>query len=101
MKIVVILGTRPEAIKMAPVIMELKAAAGLDVRVAATGQHRQMLDQALGIFGIVPDQDLKVMKRNQGLPDLTALLTRRLWAFPMKSGVRSPWPVWSRHQEPI
>jgi UDP-N-acetylglucosamine 2-epimerase len=81
----VVFGTRPEAIKMAPVVLALRNAEGIDVRVAVTAQHRQMLDQVLDLFGIVPDDDLDVMQPGQALPDLfarmltgmTALLERR------------------------
>lgn len=73
-KILVVVGTRPEAIKMAPVILALKAAPWCECRVLATAQHRQMLDQVLNLFGIVPDIDLDMMRPNQSLPDLTARL---------------------------
>ena len=71
LKIVCIVGTRPEAIKMAPVIRALKAAPWAEVTVLATGQHRQILDQVLSLFDITPDIDLNVMQPNQTLPDLT------------------------------
>ena len=70
-RLVVIVGTRPEAIKMASVILALKAAPDFETVVVASGQHRQMLDQALGIFGIVPDHDLAVMRANQTLSTIT------------------------------
>lgn len=73
-RIVCVVGTRPEAIKMAPVILALKATDWCDCRVVATAQHRQMLDQVLALFGIVPDVDLDIMRPNQSLPDLTARL---------------------------
>jgi len=68
----VIFGTRPEAIKMAPVILALKREKGIRCRVCVTAQHRQMLDQALEIFGITPDVDLDLMKKGQTLADFTA-----------------------------
>ncbi|MDT8858147.1 UDP-N-acetylglucosamine 2-epimerase (non-hydrolyzing) [Paracoccaceae bacterium Fryx2] len=71
-KILMVFGTRPEAIKMAPVYEALKKTPGLNVRVAVTGQHREMLDQVLQLFGIVPDYDLNVMKPGQGLTEITA-----------------------------
>ena len=71
-KILMVFGTRPEAIKMAPVYEVLKATPGLDVRVAVTAQHREMLDQVLRLFGIEPDYDLNVMKPGQGLTEITA-----------------------------
>ncbi|MBK5966115.1 UDP-N-acetylglucosamine 2-epimerase (non-hydrolyzing) [Thiocystis minor] len=77
-KILCIVGTRPEAIKMAPVILALKAASWVNVRVLATAQHRQMLDQVLSLFDIVPDIDLDVMRPNQTLPALTARLMTAL-----------------------
>lgn len=73
-KILMVFGTRPEAIKMAPVYEVLKATPGLDVRVAVSGQHREMLDQVLNLFEIVPDFDLNVMKPGQGLTEITALV---------------------------
>ncbi|MFH1386540.1 MAG: UDP-N-acetylglucosamine 2-epimerase (non-hydrolyzing) [bacterium] len=70
-KIMFVFGTRPEAIKMAPVIKELeKQAAGFTSIVVVTGQHRQMLDQVLRIFGIKPDHDLEIMEENQSLTDI-------------------------------
>lgn len=71
-KVMVVFGTRPEAIKMAPVVEGLRAAEGIQTIVVATAQHRQMLDQVLELFGIVPDEDLNVMKPGQNLADLTA-----------------------------
>lgn len=71
-KILLVFGTRPEAIKMAPVYEVLKGAPGLDVRVAVTAQHREMLDQVLRLFEIVPDYDLNVMKPGQGLTEITS-----------------------------
>ncbi len=67
-------GTRPEAIKMAPVIVALKADPRLDVRVLATAQHREMLDQVLSLFAIEPDFDLDLMRHGQTLPELSARL---------------------------
>lgn len=71
-RISVIFGTRPEAIKLAPVILKLKQADGVECRVCVTGQHRQMLDQVLDVFKIVPDVDLNLMRPNQTLGGLTA-----------------------------
>lgn len=71
-KIMVVFGTRPEAIKMAPVVAALQRAPGVTVRVCVTGQHRQMLDQMLDLFGIKPDHDLNIMKPGQDLPEVTA-----------------------------
>ena len=68
--VLVAFGTRPEAIKMAPVVAELKRCGGLDVRVVVTAQHRQMLDQVLQLFDIAPDTDLDLMEPGQSLPRL-------------------------------
>jgi DNA-binding winged helix-turn-helix (wHTH) protein len=68
-----VFGTRPEAIKMAPLVMELKQRKeDFDTIVCVTGQHREMLDQVLHIFGIKPDYDLNIMKQGQDLYDITA-----------------------------
>jgi UDP-N-acetylglucosamine 2-epimerase (non-hydrolysing) len=77
-KILCAIGTRPEAIKMAPIILNLQTAAWAEVRVLATAQHRHMLDQVLTFFGIEPDIDLNIMSPNQ---DLTALTARLLIAL--------------------
>lgn len=77
-KVAVVFGTRPEAIKLAPVILALGARDGLDVSVCVTGQHRQMLDQILPVFGIRPDVDLNLMTANQTLSGLTARLVESL-----------------------
>lgn len=67
-----IIGTRPEAIKMAPVYFALQACKGLEPVLVSTGQHREMLDAALGVFGLRPDYDLGLMRPGQSLTDLTA-----------------------------
>ena len=71
-KVMVVFGTRPEAIKMAPVVKSLQAMEQLEVRVAVTAQHREMLDQVLNLFGIVPDYDLNLMRENQDLFGITS-----------------------------
>lgn len=76
--ILCVAGTRPEAIKMAPVILALKAESWANVRVLATAQHRHMLDQVMGFFGISPDIDLNIMRQNQSLTTLTARLLLEL-----------------------
>ncbi|WP_354057906.1 UDP-N-acetylglucosamine 2-epimerase (non-hydrolyzing) [Bradyrhizobium sp. RT6a] len=73
-KVIAIFGTRPEAIKMAPVVTELRRSQSLDLRVCVTGQHRGMLDQVLDLFAIKPDYDLNLMSPNQALDQLTAKL---------------------------
>ena len=70
-KIMLVFGTRPEAIKMCPLINELKTRKGLQTVVCVTAQHRQMLDQVLETFGVVPDYDLNIMKDKQTLFDIT------------------------------
>ncbi len=71
-RVSVIMGTRPEAIKLAPVVLELRRVPGLECRVCLTGQHRRMLDQVIADFGIRADADLDLMRRNQSLPNLSA-----------------------------
>lgn len=78
MKISVILGTRPEAIKLAPVILELRKDPRLECHVCSTGQHRQMLDQVLSIFDIAPDVDLELMLPNQTLGGLTSRIIQAI-----------------------
>ena len=71
-RIVLVFGTRPEAIKMCPLVKEFKKYPDkFDTKVLVTGQHRQMLDQVLNVFDIVPDYDLSIMKDNQTLFDIT------------------------------
>lgn len=70
-KIFVVFGTRPEAIKMCPLVIELKRRAKLNIVVCVTGQHREMLDQVLNIFNIIPDYDLAIMIEKQTLFDVT------------------------------
>lgn len=72
MKTLCVFGTRPEAIKMAPLALALSADSRFDARVCVTGQHREMLDQVLGLFAIEPDYDLNIMKPGQDLTDITA-----------------------------
>lgn len=78
MKLLFVFGTRPEAIKMAPLIRELEGRDGFQVRICVTGQHRQMLDQVLALFEIVPHIDLEVMRENQALADLAATVLQGL-----------------------
>ena len=70
-KIMAVLGTRPEAIKMCPVIIELKKRKNVDLYVCITGQHREMLRSVLDIFGVRADCDLDIMKEGQSLADIT------------------------------
>lgn len=71
-RVLTVFGTRPEAIKMAPLVRALKRHPEFDVTVCVTAQHRQMLDQVLSLFDIVPDFDLDLMRKNQSLSELTA-----------------------------
>lgn len=71
-KVMLVFGTRPEAIKMCPLVNELKRRAGIKTVVCVTGQHKQMLKQVLDIFGVIPDYDLSVMKDKQTLFDVTS-----------------------------
>lgn len=70
-KVLSVFGTRPEAIKMAPLVNLLKETDGIESKVCVTGQHREMLDQVLKLFQIVPDYDLAIMKAGQDLYDVT------------------------------
>jgi len=72
MKILIVFGTRPEAIKMAPVVKALAADLGFETKVCVTAQHREMLDQVLDIFDIRPDFDLNLMRPGQDLSDITS-----------------------------
>lgn len=79
MKVLCVFGTRPEAIKMAPVVKELRQHSDcISTVVCVTAQHREMLDQVLVLFGIEPDYDLNIMQENQSLANLTALALTRL-----------------------
>lgn len=70
-KVLVVFGTRPEAIKMCPLVLELRRRKSIKTIVAVTGQHRQMLDQVVNTFKVIPDYDLSIMKDNQTLFDIT------------------------------
>ena len=70
-KVILVFGTRPEAIKMCPLVLELKSHKEIETKVLVTGQHRQMLDQVLEVFNVKPDYDLSVMKEKQTLFDIT------------------------------
>jgi UDP-N-acetylglucosamine 2-epimerase (non-hydrolysing) len=74
LRVVSIFGTRPEAVKMAPVVKALATNPQIDAKVIVTAQHREMLDQVLKIFDITPDLDLNLMRPNQSLADLTAAI---------------------------
>ncbi|NLG98385.1 MAG: UDP-N-acetylglucosamine 2-epimerase (non-hydrolyzing) [Chloroflexi bacterium] len=78
LRVLSIFGTRPEAVKMAPVVRALAQTPGIDSRVCVTAQHRQMLDQVLNLFEIQPDVDLNLMRPDQSLPQLTASILTAL-----------------------
>lgn len=80
MKTLCIFGTRPEAIKMAPLALALAADPRFDAKVCVTGQHREMLDQVLDLFGIQPDFDLHIMKPGQDLTDITTSILQGMKA---------------------
>lgn len=77
-KIMLVFGTRPEAIKMCPLVKELQTRSGLETVVCVTGQHRQMLDSVLNTFGITPEYDLSIMKDKQTLFDVTVNILEKL-----------------------
>ena len=74
MKVLVIFGTRPEAIKMAPLVHAFRESCNFDVRVCVTAQHREMLDQVLSLFEVVPDYDLDIMKNSQTLNEISSAI---------------------------
>ena len=76
--VMLVFGTRPEAIKMCPLVNELKSRKNIKTLVCVTGQHRQMLDQVLETFGVTPDYDLSVMKDKQTLFDITVNILERI-----------------------
>ncbi len=77
-KVMLVFGTRPEAIKMCPLVCELKKRPSIETIVCVTGQHRQMLDQVLAAFGVVPDFDLAIMKEKQTLFDVTTAILEKI-----------------------
>lgn len=77
-KVMLVFGTRPEAIKMCPLVLELKNRRNIETFVCVTGQHRQMLDQVLNAFGVTPDFDLSIMKEKQTLFDITTNILNRI-----------------------
>ncbi|MBO5415112.1 MAG: UDP-N-acetylglucosamine 2-epimerase (non-hydrolyzing) [Clostridia bacterium] len=77
-KIMLIFGTRPEAIKMCPLVRELRCREGTEVSVCVTGQHRDMLKRVLEAFGVIPDYDLSIMREGQDLFDITVNILSRI-----------------------
>ncbi len=86
-KVMLVFGTRPEAIKMCPLVNELKTRQSIQTIVCVTGQHRQMLDQVLEAFHVVPDYDLSIMKDKQTLFDITTNILNRI-----KAVLEEVWP---------
>ena len=76
--VMLVFGTRPEAIKMCPLVNELKTRQGIKTVVCVTGQHRQMLDMVLDTFAVVPDYDLSIMKDGQTLFDITTNILNKI-----------------------
>ncbi|MBE0449026.1 MAG: UDP-N-acetylglucosamine 2-epimerase (non-hydrolyzing), partial [Actinobacteria bacterium] len=78
LKVLTVFGTRPEAIKMAPLALKLAATDGIEAKVCVTAQHREMLDQVLELFALKPDYDLNIMKRGQDLTSVTIAILQGL-----------------------
>jgi UDP-N-acetylglucosamine 2-epimerase (non-hydrolysing) len=89
LRVLVIFGTRPEAVKMAPVVQELRRTPDVETRVCVTAQHREMLDQVLNLFAIHPDVDLDLMRPNQSLAELSAAIFTHL--DPVLEAERPDW----------
>ena len=89
LKVLTVFGTRPEAIKMAPVIYEIQSRASVHSLVCVTGQHREMLDQVLGLFAITPDYDLDVMRPNQSPSQVAARVLSEL--DPLLESIQPDW----------
>ena len=85
-KVMVVLGTRPEAIKMCPVIKELKKNKWIQTVVCVTGQHREMLQSVLDIFGVDPEYDFQVMRSRQTLFDITGTILDVSFLHPRAPG---------------
>lgn len=81
MHVLLVFGTRPEAIKMCPLVNELKSRKNIKTSVCVTGQHREMLDQVLNVFGVKPDYDLSIMKPGQDLFDITYNILNKIKAI--------------------
>ena len=89
MRVLTIFGTRPEAVKMAPVIQALAASPQIESRICVTAQHREMLDQVMDLFAIRPDVDLNLMRPNQSLAELTAEIMTHL--DPVLAQIQPDW----------
>ena len=77
-KILAIYGTRPEAVKMCPLVLELKERKGVDCKVCLTGQHQEMLNEVMSVFGVQPDYNLDIMQNSQTLTNVSTLILCRL-----------------------
>jgi UDP-N-acetylglucosamine 2-epimerase (non-hydrolysing) len=111
-KVMLVFGTRPEAIKMCPLINELKSRSEMKTIVCVTGQHREMLDQVLHAFSVIPDYDLSIMLPKQTLFDITTNILNRIKSVleEVKPDCRqhrnfrhfqhSNFPDWKRHGFP-
>lgn len=78
LRVLSVIGTRPEAVKMAPIVQQLRQTPGVELLVCVTAQHREMLDQVLKLFDITPDVDLDLMQPDQSLAQITAAIFNRL-----------------------
>jgi UDP-N-acetylglucosamine 2-epimerase (non-hydrolysing) len=89
LRVLSVFGTRPEAVKMAPVVQALARTPGVEAKVCVTAQHREMLDQVLNLFGIHPDVDLDLMRPNQSLAEITAAILTHL--DPVLNDLKPDW----------
>src|SRR5512139_552135 len=89
LRVLSVFGTRPEAVKMAPVVHMLRRTQGIESFVCVTAQHREMLDQVLELFEIVPDVDLDLMQPNQSLAEITAAIFTHL--DPVLKKIKPDW----------
>ena len=100
MKVLTVFGTRPEAIKMCPLVLELKSRDNIECVVCVTGQHRSMLDQVLDIFDVKPDFDLDIMQPRQTITTITTSVLEKMESVlsPMRfSYTETPPPAWQLH----
>src|SRR5690606_35399674 len=85
--IAIILGTRPEAIKLIPVYKQLKKVKSFNIVLVSTGQHKEMLDQIFNFFEVTPDYEFELMQKNQGLTELSARIMIKLGDFFKKTAI--------------
>ena len=99
-KVMVVFGTRPEAIKMAPLVLELqKQSETFETITVVTAQHRQMLDQVLETFRIQPDYDLDIMGKNQSLLDITARILEKFDPVDERSATGYDFGPWGHNDD--